>query len=842
MENRSTHSRYSCIPAMMLAACFIFLSLSFTFPACTSVVKRATGSEARLISSSEESDDLPERMRHYGPPTEAIDPRLYLNWLRAEHERWQREKALLSTQAAVDEPVWVSLGPTNGAGKMGPFAFPPTIAGTIYAAAAGGGIWKTTDQGTSWKPIGDSLAMLAVLSLAVAPSDPNILYAGTGTSGFPTSIGAGLLKSTDGGESWSMPILADANSTSVNAISVHPLNSQDLLIGTKGGGFRSTDGGANWAQVINHLGIVADLVRDPSNPEVLYASTWSGQNHLLKSTDGGATWADKSSGLLVSSHDLVVFKMKIAISPSAPSVLYLSTLIVNRFPEPDAGRSYIFKSTDGGESWKNLESVVNNPISPIGHYITQDPRNNAIVVSPTDSNTVIAGGLSYIKSTDGGATWNFAPFRGTEMHADAVDMAYQGSTLYIANDGGIWSSGDNGETATPHNDTLVTRQYYQLAIDSGNRNRMIGGTQDNGTDVHLDSDGTSWDSPLAQDGADCAINPRKPSIAYATQYPPFNYFKTKSFGDPNADWKRINPAFSSGEQGANLVMDLNNPSTLYIGSYRVWQTTDSGSTWTALPTTLTDGTAWGTSGSVADIGIAPSNSSILVVAHSVLGLLRSTDGGNSWRKLTAPDFLPADLIDLEIDPTNDKLTYLVYNEPGKPQVFMSTDAGNTWTPRANGLPPFRAFVLRVDPLDAHTLYCGTDVGVYRSTDQGVTWARLGIGLPNVQVNDLRIFKDGSILRAATFGRGIWELNLHPPGVPAIVSASVSGKKLFVLGANFDQGAVILINGIEQKTQNDAENVTGRLIAKKSGKKIISGDKLQVRNSNGTLSDEFIFVR
>lgn len=840
METRSTHRRYSFASAMTLAV--FFLSLSFTLPSFDSAMNRSIGSEARSSYPDQESDDLPERMQHYRMSTENTDQNLYLSGIRAEYERWQREKDLLSTQAAADEPVWVSLGPTNGAGKMGPFAFHPTIAGTFYAAAAGGGIWKTADQGTTWKPIGDSLALLAVLSMALAPSDPNVLYVGTGTSGFATSIGAGLLKSTDGGDSWSMPILADANSASVNAISVHPLNAQEVLIGSKGGGFRSTDGGASWSQVIANLGIVGDLARDPVNPEVLYASTWSGQNHLLRSTDGGATWADKSAGLLVSTQALVVGKMKIAISPSAPSVLYLSTLIVNRFPQPDLGRAHIFKSTDSGESWKDLESVVNNPDPSINHYITQNPRNNTLVVSPTNANLVIAGGLDYIKSTNGGDTWGFLSSKGVDLHPDAVDLAYQGATLYIANDGGIWSSDDNGETVTPHNDILVTRQYYQLAIDSVNRNRMIAGTQDNGSDVHLDTGGLLWDSPFEGDGADCAINPRKPSIAYATVFPPFSYLRTKSYGDPNAAWKIITPAFSSGEQGANLVMDLNNPSTLYIGSYRVWRTTNDGTTWNPLPATITDGTTWENRGSVADLAIAPSNSSVLMVAHSTLGLLRTTDGGNSWRKITAPEFLPANLVDVEIDPTNAKVTYLVYGEPAKPQVFLSTDAGNTWTPRITGLPPFRAFVLRVDPLDAHTLYCGTDVGVYRSTDQGETWARLGIGLPNVQVNDIRIFKDGSIIRVATFGRGIWELSLHPQAVPTIVNASVSGKKLFVMGQNFDQGAAILINGIQQKTQNDAENVTGRLVAKKSGKKIVSGDKLQVRNSDGTLSNEFIFIR
>jgi hypothetical protein len=156
MESRSTHRRDSFVSAMTLAV--FFLSLSFSLPSFDSAMNRSTGSEARSSYADQESDDLPERMQHYRASTENIDQKLYLSGIRAEYERWQRERDLLSTQAAADEPVWVSLGPTNGAGKMGPFAFHPTIAGTFYAAAAGGGIWKTTDQGANWKPIGDSSA------------------------------------------------------------------------------------------------------------------------------------------------------------------------------------------------------------------------------------------------------------------------------------------------------------------------------------------------------------------------------------------------------------------------------------------------------------------------------------------------------------------------------------------------------------------------------------------------------------------------------------------------------------------------------------------------------------
>jgi photosystem II stability/assembly factor-like uncharacterized protein len=821
---------------------FLLFSITFrspTFDATTTLASYSTSTP----DAGEGPEEIPERLRHFQPLRQAIDTEAYSRWLRTEHERLPNERSRRFAQDDMDEPVWASLGPTNGSGKMGPFAVHPTIAGTIYAAADGGGIWKTTDAGASWATIGDAMVMNSVLTLAIAPSDPNVLYVGTGTYHINTfSVGAGLLKTTDGGASWSLPILADTNATSVNSIAVHPFDSQDLLIGTLGGGYRSTDGGATWAKVITTANIVSDYVRDPIHPEVVYASIWLNQNQVLKSTDDGVTWAEKSSGLTRATSIIAIGRMRMAISPSDPSVLYLATTVF--FRNSDTGRfiPHIFKTTNGGESWEDQLSLGTPPNSAIASYMFQNPRNNAIVVSPDDPNTVIAGGLIYIKSTNGGASWNQLFFPGAAMHVDAVDLAFQGTTLYIANDGGIWSSNDGGETARPLNAGLISREYYQLAIDSIHRDRMLAGAQDNGTDLHFEGSGTVWNKVRQGDGADCAINPRDPSIAYATIFPPFSYFKTTNAGDPNPTWESVGPTFPSGEQGANLVMDMNNPSTLYIGTYRIWRTTNDGKAWNPLPTTFVDGSAWGSQGSVSDLANAPSNSSILLVAHSALGLLRSNDGGNSWIRLIAADLLPKYLNSVEFDPLNPAVMYVTYSEPSKPQVFMSTDAGASWLARAAGLPPFRVLVLRADPVEPNTLYSGTDVGVYRSTDQGETWSRFGKGLPNVQVNDMRLFKYGAGLRIATYGRGVWELNLRAPTGPTIVGATVNGKKLLVTGKLFDSGATILINGVSQKTQNDEENLTTRLIAKKSGKKILSGDTLQVVNFDGTRSNEFTFVR
>ena len=260
--------------------------------------------------------------RRHGDP----DPQRQLEVSRREYRRSREEARLMSLHPDVGEPVWASLGPGNGAGRMTAIAAHPTIAGTLYAGADTGGVWKTTDGGTSWIPLTDSITNLEVGAVAVAPSSPNVVYLGSGAMPILSNFrGIGLLKSTDGGASWLFP-------TSVIAprffkMSVHPANPQELVVGTSKGGLRSTDGGQSWVETTprrqdEFLLNVVDLVRDPSNAAILYATTYSYGVYLprvLKSTDGGVSWVEKSTGLTADGHEI-----KIAISQSNPQVLYAS--------------------------------------------------------------------------------------------------------------------------------------------------------------------------------------------------------------------------------------------------------------------------------------------------------------------------------------------------------------------------------------------------------------------------------------------------------------------------------------------------------------------------------------
>ena len=565
----------------------------------------------------DESDVLIERIRLYlsrHGNNGRIDPQRRLERVKAEYRhRIEEEKTRAISPQAVGGTNWVSLGPTNGAGRATAIAPHPTDPATLYVGAAGGGVWKTTNSGSSWTPLTDFINDLSVGAVAIAPSSPNIIYLGTGEGGVAIDFipGIGFLKSTDGGASWILP--SSVIATKFYRLTVHPTNPLELVAGTNAGGFRSTDGGVNWTRVIDSLQYldVADIVRDPTNPQILYAATWderrwcarSGQCNtssprVLKSTDGGATWAEKSSGLPVSTSTVRVNRFSLAISPTNASVLYLSTSTLDN-PATTTETSHVYKTTNSAESWNDLPGLSGNSDLNISQFMrTQGWYDNTIVVSPSDQNIVIAGGVGYIRSTDGGTTWGRPSFTGSAVHVDAHDLRYRGSTLYIANDGGIWSSPDNGQTAVARNDGLVTRQYYGLAVDPVNRNRILGGTQDNGTNRRSDSGSTSWVGVIGGDGFECGVNSLVPSIAYGTVQ--FGLvLRTKDAGSNPPTFSVITPPYAVGESGpflSLLTVDPGQPSTIYTGTNRVWRSTNAGDIWEPLSTTTTDGSvpdAWG---------------------------------------------------------------------------------------------------------------------------------------------------------------------------------------------------------------------------------------------------------
>ena len=680
-----------------------------------------------------------------------IDPVRMRELVRADYEKASAAARSGVHPLSIGGTAWASIGPTNIAGRVSSISAHPTVAGTFYVGTASGGVWKTTDSGVTWAPLTESLANLTVGAVAVAPSAPATVYLGTGEyvgTGIP---GIGFLSSPDSGVSWSFPgtgVLA----TSFSALSVHPTNALDVLAGTSAGGFRSTNTGGLWLWTpwVVPMGVagssIAAIVRDPANANNAYASVYgAGPIRVLKSVDGGSNWTDFSGGLPTSGS----LRFSLAID-STGTVLYAGADI--------SGAAHVYKYSAG--TWADTAAV-----SPSYLYFGQSVYNNVIIVKPSDSNTVVVCGSLCSKSTSGGSLWSSFTGPNQSMHVDVHALAYDAAgTLLIGTDGGVYTTPDLGTTITSRATGMVTSQFYGIAIDRANPTRVFGGMQDNGS-ARRPSATTSWDFMVSSDGQGASVHAANPSVVWLSNqaYSGGNYlWRTKDAGGAGTPlFVLIPPIFPTGEvlpfrtQYAN---DPDNASIIYTNTQRLWRSTTGGDAWAPLPITTTDSSTWTTNQLVQAIAIAHGTPTTIMVAKTY-DIFRSTDGGSTWRKTVSG--IPANryVTGLEIDPANANLVYATFSTTLGDSVYYSTNGGQSWTSRSTGLPNFSSQVIRVDPTDSQTLYCGTDVGVYRSTNGGANWSLFGTGLPRVAVYDLRIAEDGTILRAGTHGRGTWELQI-----------------------------------------------------------------------------------
>lgn len=675
---------------------------------------------------------------------------------------------------------WISLGPNNGAGRFTAVTPHPAIDGTILAGAAGGGVWRTRDGGVTWEPLTDGIPNLSVGALAIAPSNPDIVYLGTGEGGYGIDFipGIGLLRSDDGGVTWSLPDQVIA--TQFFRISVDPRDPDVLLAATNEGLLRSETGGATWSTVISAYAntssrklMVTDVVRSDKLPDRLYAAIWclgscpSGMARVMKSTDNGTTWSKASSGLPAALSDRWdLNRTALAIAPSNDRILYVA-LNIAPAKEGDTPPVNVYRTTDRGATWKKVKS----PESYLG---TQGWYDNTISVSPSDPNRVVAGGVYYVISADGGQSWATKnPYAGTPNlpHVDAHDLQWHGNTLWVGCDGGVWKSANNGITWTDANSGLVTRQYYGLAIDPADRELVLAGAQDNGTNQRRSTGDNSWDTVLGGDGFECAINPMVPTIRYGTIYNTSVYRAL-----PGEDFKNISPAFGSDENApfiTPLTLNPSQPGEVLTGTSRVWRSPDGGDTWFPLATEVEGGETWNDD-SIWSIAMTVADPKVLMVAKG-RDIYRSEDGGATWNVTHfGQNGLPnRRVVNIEISPFDADTALACLASLDGDSLWRTTDGGATWQNATDGLRPFTAQVARWDPIDPSTVYLGTDVGLYRSTDGGLSWSRFGDGLPAVSVHDIRALADGSMLRIATHGRGVWGLEIptDPNTTPTIAITS-----------------------------------------------------------------------
>ena len=633
----------------------------------------------------------------------------------------------LSSSAA-----WVELGPKSftytsgwnpGVGRVTSVAVNPSNTNIIYISSPGGGIWKTTNGGTSWTPLVDNNSIyMNVFNLAIAPSNTNTIYA--------AATGVGVIKSTDAGITWKRMA---ASNVSTKKILVHPTNSNKIYATSSSGIHESSNGGTSWTLRLSSVS-VEDIEFKPNDPNIMYSSGNSASTTTIhRSTDGGITWNAITSGITNSGRTLL------GVSPNNANVVYAVQANGNQF-----GRLY--KSTDSGLTFTT--TVIGDAAARTNYfgYISttaggQATYDMAIAVNPSNVNDLSIAGIIVWRSTDGGISftqqtvWSYPNTVGYN-HADVHALEYVGTTLYSGSDGGIYRTSYTAQnTWTDLSTGLGIRQLYRIASSITNANVMAGGAQDNGTVVRQ-SEGNFVDW-LGADGMDVIIDPTNHLRMIGTsQYG--TIYRTTNGGNSY----RVLPSPTRGNWITPLAWHPTSSTTAYGGWNAVYKTINSGTNWTAIsPVT----------GNLNELAVAPSNDQYIYASLGTT-LHRTANGGTTWTTYTAP----ATITDIAVkynDPTRVWITTTSTTQP----VLLSTNAGATFTNISAGLPAIAGRSVVVDDFTTEGIYVGMNIGVYYRNLANPTWTLFGTGLPQVAVNEVELSKIGGKLRVGTYGRGFWEI-------------------------------------------------------------------------------------
>ncbi|MBZ5522601.1 MAG: hypothetical protein LAP21_10220 [Acidobacteriia bacterium] len=688
--------------------------------------------------------------------------------------------ARLLMAPAAPLPQWRMIGPqpanwplnaaTGVSGRVTALAVDPRNANVVYLGGAEGGVWKTTDGGTTWLPLTDAQPSLAVGSITLDPSAPDTVYVGTGEANETGDayFGAGILKSTDGGATWVQlpgPFASgtELSGTTIDTISVHPTNRQILLASvatfsptTPGGIYRSADGGNTWTNVLSAT-IARDGIFEPISGNVAWAAI-EGVG-VYKSTNAGLTWspANGTGANVLPSANLG--RIEIAIAPSSTSTLYAG------IGNSSGSALGIYKTVDAGVNWQSLQ------LGPAAGYCGyQCGYNNVIAVDPVNANVVYVGGQSpsLFRSLDGGTTWAQADLNEQGycvLHADAHALAFSfdGARLYTGNDGGVWSTSnvaDDDMGWSDLNSTLALTQFYPgISIHPVNLNIGFGGTQDNGVQKY--NGGTSWQYAYCGDAGRTAIDPANPNNVYVectSSYP--------------VSWKSadggvtFNPLSNVPSYCRQLTVDPSIAQRLYCSTTSMYQSNDGGATWLTIASNLTGQT-------LTAVAVAPGDPNTVYVG-SAGGLVNvSTNAGSgtgaTWTSRSTG--LPNRVITrIVVDPVVAATAYVVVSGFQSGHVFKTTNAGVSWSNISGDLPDIPVNDAVLDPDVPGTLYVATDIGVFSTSNGGQNWSAPGSGLPRVVVVSLALHHPTRTLRAATHGRSAWDLTLGTPAPDFNVSA------------------------------------------------------------------------
>lgn len=694
-----------------------------------------------------------------------------------------------------------SIGPATTGGRIAAFAVNPKDYSHYFAAVASGGVWKTTNSGTTWTPVFDRQNAYSIGAIAMDPKNPNVVWVGTGENNSQRSVsyGTGVFRSSDGGKNWKNVGLT--HSEHIGKILIDPRDSDVVYVAAQGplwgpggdrGLYKTTDGGKSWKNVLSiseNTG-VSDVVFHSDNPDVLLASsyqrrrrTWTlinggPESAIYKSTDAGKTWKKVTRGLPTSDKG----RIGLAIAPTDPNLVYA-------YVESLENKGGIFRSRDLGETWEKR-----NPFDEQGQYYGE------LFVDPKDKDRIYFPNTFTQVSDDGGKTLTRLGYQWMHVDTHAFWINPHNTNHYRAGcDGGIYETFDRGKSWRFINNLPIT-QFYDISVDNNAPfYNVYGGTQDNFTlggpaktrSVHgiLNED---WFVTKGGDGFQSKIDPEDPNVIYCES----QYGVLARFHKNTGQRVSIQPQPKKGEApfrwnwDSPLVLSPHSRTRLYFAANKVFRSDDRGDSWTAVSGDLTRqldrdklkvmGRVWpidtvakhlSTSvyGNIVALSESPKKEG-LIYAGTDDGLIQVTeDGGKKWRKIEKFPGVPemSYVARLFASQHDVDTVYAVFDNHKssdfKPYVLKSTDRGKTWKSISSNLPengPTLAFA--EDHVDPRLLFVGTEFGLFVTLNGGEKWIQLKSGIPTISVRDLAIQKQENDLVVGTFGRGFYVLDNYAP--------------------------------------------------------------------------------
>jgi hypothetical protein len=645
-------------------------------------------------------------------------------------------------------PQWRALGPStvpngqtygasrvNVSGRIAAIAIDPSNASHVLVGAANGGVWESFDKGSSWFPRTDYQATLAVGAIAFDPTNPSVVYCGLGEGNWWSWLGTGVLRSTDGGTTWSPRCTAPFVGQGFYDLVVDPHDTHRLFAATTSGLYVSTDRGQTWTQK-----------RAVTTWSVSVGSGTAGHilagcsDGVFRSTNHGGSF----SAVSLPSGPTGFSRLAVAISRSDPTIAYAW----------GAGDPY---TTAGPTAylWRRSGNTWSAQTLPPGVATGQSWYDWFLAVSPDTADQIYCGAISVHRGTRSGSTWTWVDIAtkstGDSIHPDQHAIAIEPGNpnlIYVGCDGGLFQSPDRGQTWTHKNNGLVITEFEYIAQNLGSSRWLMGGTQDNGTERWQGS--PTWEHVADGDGGDCGVNRTNPDVVFHTFYG-MSPQRSTTRGDWGS-WGNITPPVPSGESSPfypPFETSASTGDTIAMAGAALYASRDNGSTWTRL--------AFSGGGSATAMYI-PNPDTILVGLDNGQ-VQRTTWSGSSWAALSAlaTPRSGASVSDIAVDSNNASRIWVTYSTVGGGRVFLSSDAGGRFADRTASLPNLSITAIALDPWSSNRAWVSASLGVYQTTDGGASWAPFASSLPNAYVGDLAFHEHARVLRAGLRNRGAWEV-------------------------------------------------------------------------------------